>query len=259
MEFIQPQTLFLVFSALLGLVLGSFYNVCIHRYLQGGSILSPRSHCPNCSHFLSWWENIPLLSYLLLRGRCRECKAAISLRYPLVEALSGLWALLLAIKFGPGMPWLVYLLFGGILIVMSFIDFEAFILPDSLTLPGGMAAFLAATFLLGMPWQTSLIGGIAGAGIFLALQQGYKYLKGIEGLGTGDIKLMFLLGALLGWMALPLMILLGAVCGLLASLFYLAKNAKHGLQTAIPFGPFLNLGAMLYILFGPRIWQWYLG
>jgi len=259
MQFLEPQALFLVFSALLGLILGSFYNVCIHRYLQGGSLLYPRSNCPNCSHFLSWWENVPLISYVVLRGRCRKCNDPISFRYPLVEALSGLWALLLAIKFGAELPWLVYLLFGGILIVMSFIDFDSFILPDALTLPGGVAAFLAANFLLGMEWQNSLLGGIAGAGIFLVLQQGYKYLKGIEGLGTGDIKLMFLLGALLGWRALPVMILLGAVCGLLASLFYLAKNARHGLQTAIPFGPFLSLGGMLYILFGPQIWHWYLG
>jgi len=259
LQHLELYFLFLLLSFILGLILGSFYNVCIHRYLHGQSILYPPSHCPKCKHCLSWWENIPLLSYTILRGRCRECKEAISSRYPMVEALSGIWALLLAIKFGPGIPWLVYLAFGGILIVMSFIDFESYILPDSLTLPGGAAAFLAATFLLGMHWQTSLIGGIGGAGIFLLLQQGYKSLKGIHGLGTGDIKLMFLLGALLGWPALPLTIFLGAICGLLASLFYLAKNARLGMQTAIPFGPFLNLGGMLYILFGPQIWHWYLG
>lgn len=245
------------FALLLGLVLGSFYNVCIHRYLEGHSIVSPGSHCPDCKHILSWWENIPLFSYLMLRGRCRKCKSKISLRYPLVEALSGLWALLLVLKFGISWAWLVYLLIGGLLIVASFIDLESFILPDILTLPGGLAALLSAIFILDMDWRLSLFGGLAGAGGFWLLQQIYKLLKGIEGLGTGDVKLMFLLGALLGLQALPLTVFLGASTGLIASLFFLRKGSS-GLQTAIPFGPFLSLGGMLYILVGPEIWLWYL-
>ena len=250
---------FTVFSLLLGLVLGSFYNVCIHRYLSGASIVRPGSHCPSCSHALSWWENIPLVSYLLLRGRCRECQTRISWRYPLIEAISGLWALLLALKFGPGWAWLVFMLFGGILIIISFIGLDSFILLDIYTLPGGLAAFLCAVLLLGMDWQTSLIGGVVGAGSFLVLQKGYKMLKGVEGMGTGDIKLMFLLGALLGWQALPLMVFMAAVSGLIISLAYLKGPGNRGMQTAIPFGPFLSLGAMLYVLIGPEIWAWYLG
>jgi leader peptidase (prepilin peptidase)/N-methyltransferase len=253
------QSLFPVASLILGLILGSFYNVCIHRYICGASVVRPGSHCPACGHTLTWWENIPLLSFLLLRGKCSQCSQAISLRYPAIEAISGLWALLLALSFGPGFAWLVYMVFGGLLLIVSFIDLEIFVLPDALTLPGGLAAFVCATFLLGLDWQTSLLGGIIGAGGFWLLQKGYKLLKGVEGLGTGDIKLMFLLGALLGWQALPLVVFFAAISGLAVSLLYLRAAGSRGLQTPIPFGPFLSLGGMLYILWGPDIWRWYLG
>jgi len=234
----------------LGLVLGSFYNVCIHRYLTGQSIVRPASHCPKCGHSLVWWENIPLLSYLLLRGRCRGCNSPISLRYPLVEGLSGLWALLLALQFGLGWDWLVYMVVGGLLIIMSFIDFAEYILPDVFTLPGAVLAFCGMVFLVGMPWQDSLLGAVIGAGGFWLLQQGYYLIRRVEGLGSGDIKLMLLLGALVGWQGLPLLIFLAAFTALAASLGYMAKNAHQGMQTRIPFGPFLSLGAMIYILYG---------
>jgi len=242
-------------SLLLGLVLGSFYNVCIHRYLTGQSVVLPASHCPKCGHGLAWWENIPLVSYLLLRGRCRECKKPISLRYPLVEAVSGLWGLLLAVQFGLSWEWLVYMVAGGLLIVMSFIDFAEFILPDVFTLPGAAVAFAGMTLLVGMPWQDSLLGAVIGAGAFLFLQQGYYLIRRVEGLGTGDIKLMLMLGALVGWQGLPVMIFLAAFTALAASLGYMAKNAHQGMRTRIPFGPFLSLGAMLQILYG----QWLTG
>ncbi len=242
-------------SLLLGLALGSFYNVCIHRYLTGQSIVLPASHCPKCRNALSWWENIPLLSYLLLQGRCRSCKEPISLRYPLVEAVSGLWSLALAVQFGPGWEWLVYMVAGGLLIVMSFIDFAEYILPDVFTLPGAAAAFCGMVFLVGMPWQDSLLGAVIGAGAFLLLQQGYYLIRRVEGLGTGDIKLMLMLGALVGWQGLPVLVFLAAFSALVASLAYMAKNAHQGMQTRIPFGPFLSLGAMLEILYG----QWLVG
>lgn len=251
--------LFPLVACILGLILGSFSNVCIHRYLQGSSIVFPSSHCPLCKHKLAWWENIPLISYILLRGRCRSCRKAIHWRYPVVEGISGLWALLLALKFGPSAAFAVYLAFGQILIIISFIDLEIFILPDIYTLPGAMAALIAAGLFLGLPWSASIIGALAGGGIFLGLQQGYRWLKGREGLGTGDIKLMLLLGALLGWQALPLVVFMAAVSALAVSLLYLRRASAKGLQTAVPFGPFLSLGGMLYILCGPQIWQWYIG
>jgi leader peptidase (prepilin peptidase)/N-methyltransferase len=246
-------------ACILGLILGSFSNVCIHRYIKGESIVLPTSHCPLCKHKLAWWENIPLLSYLLLWGKCRSCREDIHWRYPVVEGISGLWALLLALKFGPETAFAVYLFFGQILIIISFIDLEIFILPDIYTLPGSVAALAATVLFLGLPWSSSLIGALAGGGTFLILQQGYKWLKGRDGLGAGDIKLMFLLGALLGWQALPLVVFMAAVSALTVSLVYLRQANAKGLQTAIPFGPFLSLGGMLYILTGPQILHWYLG
>ena len=235
----------------LGLVLGSFYNVCIHRYLTGQSVVLPASHCPRCRNALSWWENIPLLSFVLLRGRCRACKQPISWRYPIVEAVSGFWAMLLAVQFGLGWEWLLYLVVGGLLIIMSFIDFQEYILPDVFTFPGAILAFAGTALLTDMPWADSLLGAVIGAGAFWLLQKGYYLLRGVEGLGTGDIKLMLMLGALVGWQGLPMMIFLAAFTALAASLGYMAKNAHQGMQTRIPFGPFLSLGAMLQILYGP--------
>ncbi len=249
---------FAILALVLGLILGSFANVCIHRFLSGESVVAPRSKCPSCDHQLAWWENLPLISFIWLQGRCRSCRSPISWRYPLVESAAGLWCLLLGLKFGPGVAWLVYLAFGLLLIVVSCIDLESFLLPDAMTIPGGALAFAAGWLLLGLGWKASLLGGIAGAGSFWLLQKGYKLLKGIEGLGSGDIKLMFLLGALLGWRALPLVVFFAAVSGLAVSLLFLRLQSAKGLQTAIPFGPFLSLGGMIYILCGPQIWSWYL-
>jgi leader peptidase (prepilin peptidase)/N-methyltransferase len=246
------------FLFLLGLVLGSFYNVCIHRYLSGESIVSPGSHCPGCLTRLRWWENLPLASYVLLRGKCRSCGQAISLRYPAVELISGVWLPALYLEFGFGGAWAVHLVFGGLLIVVSFVDLESFVLPDVMVLPGAVGAFVCAGLVLDLGWLDSFLGAAAGAGAFLLLQKGYKLLKGIEGLGSGDIKLMLLLGALVGWRLLPLMVFLSALSGLAVSLLYILRPGGRGMQTAIPFGPFLSLGAMLTILWGAEIWQWYL-
>ena len=249
----QLITVFPLIALILGLILGSFYNVCIHRYLTGQSVILPASHCPKCRHALSWWENIPLFSFLIQRGRCRTCGVEISWRYPIVEAVSGLWALLLALQFGPGWVWLLYMVVGGLLIIMSFIDFQEYILPDVFTLPGAVLAFAGTALVTDMPWVDSLLGAVIGAGVFWVLQKGYYLLRGVEGLGTGDIKLMLMLGALVGWLGLPMMIFLAAFTALAASLGYMAKNAHQGMQTRIPFGPFLSLGAMLQILYGPSL------
>jgi leader peptidase (prepilin peptidase) / N-methyltransferase len=253
-----PLHLFALFSLVLGLVLGSFYTVCVHRYISGESIVWPGSHCPACNHGLSWWENIPLFSYLALKGRCRSCRVAISIRYPAIEVVSGVWALALALKFGPTLPWAVYMVFGGIFIVASFIDLELFILPDMLTLPGALLAFVSAVLFLELDWRTSLLGALFGAGSFLIIQQVYFLIKKVEGLGTGDIKLMLLIGALLGWHALPVMIFLAACTGLLGSIYFLRMDGSQGMRTAVPFGPFLCLGAMLYILSGERLLRLFL-
>lgn len=254
-----PDSIFYPASVILGLCLGSFYNVCVHRYLTGQSIIRPGSHCPGCGHSLSWWENIPLLSYIFLRGKCGSCSRKISLRYPIIEALSGLLSLLLAANFGFGAAYFIYLFFFGLLIIASFIDLEIYILPDIITLPGAVLAFLAS-FILPITWQDSLAGALIGSGIFLLLQRAYRAIKKIEGLGTGDIKIMLMLGALTGWQGLPVMIFSSAALGLAAALFYMKKSKSgEAMLTPVPFGPFLALGAMIYILWGEAIWLWYLG
>jgi leader peptidase (prepilin peptidase) / N-methyltransferase len=244
-----PPALFHTVALILGLCLGSFYNVCVHRYLVGQSVVRPGSHCPACGHVLSWWENIPVLSYLLLGARCHACKGKIHWRYPAVELLSGILALLLAIRFGPSAQWLTYMVFLGIFLVASFIDLDSFILPDILTYPAAALA-LSTPLFLPVDWLETALGGICGAGIFLLLQQFYLRLRRIDALGTGDIKLMLSLGALVGLSLLPLMILLSALCALVVAVVYLRRPEGQGLRTAIPFGPFLCLGAVLTLLWG---------
>jgi leader peptidase (prepilin peptidase)/N-methyltransferase len=242
-------------ALVLGLCLGSFYNVCVHRYLVGQSVVRPGSHCPACGHVLSWWENIPVLSYVLLGARCRSCKGGIHWRYPAVELLSGILALLFALKFGPTAQWLVNMVFLGIFLVASFIDLDSFILPDILTYPAAILAMSTPLF-LPVDWFETVLGGLCGAGIFLLLQQGYLRLRGIDALGTGDIKLMLSLGALVGLTMLPLMILLSALSALLVAVVYLRRPDGQGMRTAVPFGPFLCLGAVLTLLWGDRILDW---
>lgn len=252
-------------ALLLGLCLGSFYNVCVVRFLTGESIVFPASKCPKCQKALAWWMNIPVFSWVLLRGHCHYCRVPIGLRYPALELLSGLWALTLAVKFGPSPEWALYMGVGGMLLVAAFIDLDSYILPDVLTLPGTVVAFIGASTLLDLGWQGSLAGALAGGGSFWLLQQGYRLYRGVEGLGTGDVKLMLLLGALLGWKALPVVVTAAALCGVAGSVFFRGKaeavgisHAETGGKTMIPFGPFLVMGGMLYVLFGELFWAWYL-
>ncbi len=264
MPVLMSAPLFAILAAVLGFILGSFYTVCVYRWLHEISLVRPaRSFCPACKHTLAWYENIPLFSWVVQLGKCRHCSERIHWRYPTVELTSAVWAVLLALKFGPGVEWAVFMVFGGIFIVAGFIDLESFLLPDVLTIPGTLLAVGAYTFLLGPgSWQAnvqqSLIGLAVGGGLFLALGWGYKLLRGVDGLGLGDVKLMCLIGALLTVVALPLVIIVGAVFALMASVFYMIGSRK-GSKTPIPFGPFLSLAAMLWILYGPEIWLWYLG
>jgi leader peptidase (prepilin peptidase)/N-methyltransferase len=251
-ELFSYPAFFYTMALILGLCLGSFYNVCVHRYLVGKSVISPGSHCPACGHVLSWWENIPVLSYFLLGAKCRSCKGKIHWRYPAVELLSGVLALLFAVKFGPTGEWLTYMVFLGIFLVASFIDLDTFILPDVLTYPAAVLA-LSTPLFLPVDWLETVLGALFGAGIFLLLQQAYLRLRGIDALGTGDIKLMLSLGALVGLSLLPLMILLSALCALAVAVVYLRRPEGQGLRTAIPFGPFLCLGAVLTLLWGEEL------
>ena len=263
----MPETsipLFPLLAALVGLVLGSFYTACVHRYIHEMSLVHPaRSLCPGCGHALSWWENVPLLSYALLRGRCRHCGMAISARYPAMELLSGVFAVLLAWRFGPSAQWAVYMAFTGIFLVASFIDLELYILPDRLTIGGTLLALVCAVAFLGEGplWQRvqwTFLGLLAGGGFFWLLQQFYRIVRRVEGVGTGDVKLMCLIGALVGPAGLPLAVTAAAVSALVASVFWLLAPGARGMHTRVPFGPFLCLGALVQVLWGDAFWAWYL-
>ena len=253
-ELLHPE-MFIPAATLLGLLLGSFYNVCIHRYVSGESILFPPSHCPHCNQRLRFWELIPVLSYLLLRGQCARCHKPIHIRYPLVELLSGLTSGLLAWRFGPTLAFPVYLVFTGMLIVASGIDLECFILPDGITLGGTVLAVPAAIFALGMDWTDALLGGLVGGGTFLAVLLVFKRLRGVDGMGFGDVKLMLMLGVLCGPLGLPLITLVAGVSALAAFLLIACLMPR---EVPIPFGPFLSLGAFVHILAGQEILDWWI-
>lgn len=278
---------FLILCALLGLVLGSFATCAGHRLAHGGSLLSPaRSYCPACGTQLTWRENIPLLGWLLLRGRCRFCRAPIPLRYPLTELASGLFALAAGHVFGPTPHLLAALCFATLCLVLTLIDLEVMLLPDALTLPGAAAALACSALLpplwtLGVGWRAGLLGAAVGGGGLWLIARLYRLARGLEGLGLGDAKLMLLVGALLGPLAVPLTLVGGALFALPFGIAAARRNAgdaaeaeaedaeddeddaEHiggaGLKTAVPFGPFLCAAALLYLLAGPHLLHWWLG
>ncbi|WP_243544239.1 prepilin peptidase [Pseudodesulfovibrio tunisiensis] len=253
-----PQWIFLVAAAVAGLELGGIATVFIHRWIAEQPIFRPfGSTCPYCENRLEWRDTIPLISYLLLRGRCRHCNMPIGPRYVLTELACCALSVALAHQFGPTLSWLVYLVFGVMLASASFIDFETFLLPDRITL-GGTALALGAGFVLPRPgWEQAVLGALVGAGMFWILQQGYKLLRGQDGLGTGDVKLMGFIGAIVGVQGLPFTILAGGIAGLAGSLAYMVRPGAKGVQTRVPFGPFLSLGCLLYLLLGPSITLWW--
>ncbi len=258
-------TLLLVFSALLGLACGSFANVLIFRLPRDLSIVRPPSHCPSCDKEIRWYRNIPVISYIVLRGRCADCKARISPRYPLVELLVGVLFWFAAYNFAPAFPpdwrtvltlvssWF-FLLFTTALI---FIDLEHYILPDMLTLPG-IVLGLASSFFL--PWTSpleSLAGSAAGALIPAALI-GLYALRKIEAMGWGDVKMLAMIGAFLGWRGVVLTLLIGAVLGTVIGGLYIIAKGKDK-RTQLPFGTFLGVASFISIFWGESFWAWYMG
>lgn len=241
--------IFSVFAFIFGAAIGSFLNVCIFRIPAGQSIVKPLSRCPSCEHPIRFYDNIPIISFILLRGRCRDCGAKISWRYPLVELISGLLALALFLKFGPTLNFLVFFIFTAVLIVIAFIDIDHQIIPDILSLPGIPVFFLAAVFIVKVPWHEALIGLVVGGGILLAIALFYEFIAKREGMGGGDIKLLAMIGGFFGWKALIFILLFssltGAVVGLAAMII-----KKKDMKYAVPFGPFLSAAAVAYIFWG---------
>lgn len=247
-----------IFSLVFGLVTGSFLNVCIYRIPEKKSIISPPSSCPYCGKRVRFYDNIPLLSYLFLLGRCRHCRHRISWQYPLVEGLTGILSLLLYIRYGLSFQYLFFLAFAATLVVISFIDLKHQIIPDMLSLPGILAGWGFSFFVPNGFWFDSLIGSAAGGGALLLVAYVYEKLTGREGIGGGDIKLLTMIGAWMGWRALPLILLISSMTGAVIGSVFLLLAGK-GYRARIPFGPFLSLGAVLHMLWGSELTRWYFG
>lgn len=266
---------------LFSLMIGSFLNVVIHRlpimlerewqaeYLsyfnpetqlqqeERYNLMVPRSACPHCGHAITAVENIPLLSWLWLKGRCRECQAPISARYPLVELLTALLSLVVAATFPPGWGLLASLLLTWVLVALTFIDLDKMLLPDQLTLPllwGGLLFNLAGGF---VPLSDAVIGAMAGYLVLWSLYWAFKLLTGKEGMGYGDFKLLAALGAWLGWQALPIVLLLSSLVGAIIGISLILLRNHHQ-NKPIPFGPYLAIAGWIALLWGDTITRWYL-
>ncbi len=254
------------FVFVIGIIVGSFLNVCIHRIPKEESIVKPASHCPSCKNKLKPKDNIPILSWLLLRGKCRYCGEKISVRYPVVELLNGVLYTAVIAKFGPGFESAVYMPFMSIFIIITWIDLDHMIIPDVFSLTGAVIALLIPVTLhftgrQGL-WPISITesftGCVVGGGILLTIAASYYLLKKKEGMGIGDVKLMALIGALLGWKKAVMTIFLGSFLGtFIMAPFLLSSRLSR--EKPIPFGPFLIIGAVAALFFGDMIIEWYTG
>ncbi|KRB90474.1 prepilin peptidase [Noviherbaspirillum sp. Root189] len=269
-----------ILAGVFGLLIGSFLNVVIHRlpkmmqresdnyvahesgkplpHTDRYNLMVPRSCCPHCGHQITALENIPVISYLVLRGKCRGCKAPISARYPIVELLTGTLSAFLVWRFGSGVAGLATLLFAYLLIAMTFIDADTQLLPDDLTLPllwCGLLINLNGVF---VPLNEAVIGAAAGYLVLWAVYWLFKLATGKEGMGYGDFKLLGALGAWLGWKMLPSIILLSSLVGAVVGISLIAF-ARHGRNNPIPFGPYLAAAGVIALLYGKPLAEAYLG
>lgn len=250
--------LFLGSVFVLGAVIGSFLNVCIYRIPAKQSIVSPPSSCPQCGHRICWYQNVPIISYLFLRGRCSGCGQKISLRYPLIEIIAGGLFVLVLYSFGFSLATPVYWLFLAALVVITFIDLDHQIIPDVISLPGIVVGFACSFAVPWLSWLDSLLGILLGGGLLLAIAWGYQLLTAREGMGGGDIKLLAMIGAFLGWKAIFPIIFLASLGGTLIGVPLMVLRRENS-RFALPFGPFLSLAAIVFLLWGPHLMRWYLG
>ncbi|MFN3598173.1 MAG: prepilin peptidase [Aquificaceae bacterium] len=230
---------------ILGSILGSFYSLLIYRLPRGMSVISPPSHCTACGKPIRWYDNIPIISYIWLRGKCRYCGSKISIRYPLVEAFSGFLFVVCFLKFKEPFMAVLFFVFFSILLVASLIDWDTFTLPDSLTLGGFLLGLLSSLFRQDLGPKESLLSALVGSGVFLLIYLYYTKIRGIEGLGFGDIKLMAFIGSAFGMWGVLYAVFLGSLFGLLYAFPLIIKNRT--MQFALPYGPFLSLGAFVGI------------
>jgi leader peptidase (prepilin peptidase)/N-methyltransferase len=251
---VDPELLPFV-AALFGLVVGSFLNVCIYRLPLGQSVVWPASRCARCQRALSWYENIPVLSWVVLRGRCRTCGERISWMYPIVELCTAVLFAAVAALYGPTLLGLVRLAFGCALIVLFVIDLQHQILPNAITIPGIAIGFLCSLF-VPPGWRDSLIGILLGGAVPWAIAEAFFRLRGYEGLGMGDVKMLAMIGAFLGWQLMLVTLVLASFAGSLVGLGFIA--AGFGRKYALPFGTFLAIAAAASVVVGDALLAWYM-
>jgi len=242
----------------MGLIVGSFLNVCIYRLPRRQSLNWPGSRCTSCERALSWYENIPFVSWIVLRGRCRTCGAGISVMYPLVELVTGAlfvagyaiygWTPLLAVR----------LAFACAMVVLFAVDLRHHILPNVITVPGIVIGLLVSLFLPEPGWRSSLIGLIAGGGVLFAIAEAYYRFRGVEGLGMGDVKMLSMIGAFLGWELMLVTLILASFAGSIIGVGVIAMG-RGGMKAALPFGTFLAVGALTAAVAGDALVDWYIG
>jgi leader peptidase (prepilin peptidase)/N-methyltransferase len=279
-----PQPFIYVVTGVMGAIIGSFLNVVIHRVPREESVVLPSSRCPSCGAVIAFYDNMPVLSYLMLGGRCRSCKVHISARYPAVEALTELLWLAVVWRHGISFALPFDLIFVTAVTALIFIDAEHMILPNVITYPGiafALIARIVIPFLMGRPyfddlpmlmggmlagmpvWEASLIGALIGAlvggGSLWLMGWTWEKLRGIEAMGLGDVKMMFMVGAYLGWRLTILNIFLGVLSGSVIGIALMAWQGKRNMQMLLPFGVFLGIGAIAALLFGSEVVEWYAG
>lgn len=251
-----PTEFWAIFFLVFGMLWGSFANVVIYRLPAGKSVVKPRSACPKCQKPISWYENIPVFSWLFLRGKCGGCKTNISIRYPLVELITGLLFMALYLRLGLSWTLLEYIIFAFGLVVCSFIDFDHMILPDSFTLSGIVIGLVGAVLSPEREFLPSLLGVLVGGGFLWAVAVIYYVVRKQEGMGGGDIKLLGWIGAVLGWTSVPFVIMASSVIGSVVGVSLALSKGKN-MKIVIPFGPYLALAALIYIFAGQEITSWY--
>jgi len=252
--FFPIPALFLFIS---GICIGSFINVCIYRIPENMSIVHPGSFCPECGKPIAFYWNIPLLGYIMLKGRCRFCNIKIPARYPLVELITGTFAVLVFYRFGFTPAAVYWFAFICVLITISFIDLDHQIIPDIISLPGIIIFASSFWFVPEMSVQKTITGILAGGGSLGLVAFCYYLVRKQQGMGGGDIKLMAMLGAATGIKGVVFIIFAGSFLGTLSAAVLMVHNNSFDIKFKIPFGPFLSLGAVIYIFFGTSLIQWY--
>lgn len=245
-----------IYAALLGLIVGSYLNVLVHRLPSGKSTIWPRSRCPFCSGPIKARDNIPLLSFFLLKGRCRHCRAPISWRYPFIEGFTAAAFVTCVLRFGLTAETLIAILFVSIMVLLAAIDMEHFLLPDSVTLPGLLVGLALRAWHPHTYFLDALVGALVGAGLLILLINFWYWLRNEEGMGLGDVNMLALIGAFLGWQGVLTTLFVAALTGAATGIALLLAG-RVGLRSKLPFGVFLALGALLSLYFGDLFLNYY--